>query len=1059
MLQNISSKIKRIIALALIILMASSNMVEVFASSTATVNTSALLLRSEMSTDSTVLIAIPQGENIELEYIAQDWCRVKYGKLSGFVMRKYLIINDYVTTNQSPVTGIDLPTITTKLGDTGNEVLKLQKALNKIGYYNGIMDGSFGKQTEDSVLAFQKSMNLNADGVAGASTISAISTQFNSNNNLNLNVNYNKVNSISEIGGMPNTSKLGDKGQDVVKLQQALNVLGYFNGTIDGSFGTATETALKRFQSNRKMTVDGIAGPGTLYVIFGSNINGSISTQSVQNTVNTIISTVSQGATYNKVKSISEIGTIPNTTKLGDNGLDVAKLQQALNVLGYYNGTIDGNFGAQTENALKRFQTNKKLSADGVAGPGTLSIMFASNTSQNNVQNTVNTASTTTYSTVGSIGEIGGIPNTTKLGDSGIDVAKLQQALNVLGYYSGTIDGNFGAQTETALKRFQTNRKMNADGVAGPGTLSVIFGNTITGANTVNTSNTNSNNTTTSYISGSLNAAAQAQARLTITSLEDIGDTPATSKKGDVGIDVVKLQQALKVSGYYNGTIDGSYGEGTEKAIMTFQKKRSMQDDGIAGLATIRVLFGSKAANASSYVSVLQPEEVTTNNANTSDPNRVPNIDAIGSVPNTSKPGDSGEDVKKLQQALNVLGYYNGIIDSNYGEGTQKAVSAFQRKRGMGDDGIAGPSTIRILFGEKAANANTYVSNNPTTVVTSDEDMGDIYSIADIGVPATSKPGDKGEDVKKLQQALKLLSFYEGATDGSFGEGTKNALIKFQKKRGMNADGVAGPSTIRIIFGEPAANASTYTASNNNSSTSSSSSSSSGNDKNMAGINAIADIGTVPKTSKPGDYSTDVKKLQQALKLLGYFNGKVDSRYGETTKQAVIKFQAKKGMSEDGLAGATTIRLLFGKEAQNAATASNKEYKTEKIDWFNGGNRTIPKKATFYVKDVKTGKVFKAMRWSGASHLDCEPLTKEDTAIMKSIFGGYSWSRRAVLIKYNDHVYAGSMNGFPHGTQTIKNNGFEGHFCIHTSGSKTHGSNKVDSEHQNQVGRALRSTW
>lgn len=945
MLQIISSKIKKIIAIALIILISSSTMSNVFASSTAIVNTSALLLRSDMSTNSTILIAIPQGETLELEYIAQDWCKVKYGKLSGFVMRKYLIINDYVASSQNPITDIDLPNVTTKLGDKGDEVLKLQKALNKIGYYNGAMDGSFGKQTEDSVIAFQKSMNLTADGVAGTSTIAAISKQFIANTNNNLSVNYNKVNSIAEIGTMPNTSKLGDKGQDVVKLQQALNVLGYFNGPIDGNFGLQTEDALKRFQKNRKMTVDGIAGPGTLSVIFGSNINGHIAV--VQNTVNNSTNTFNQENTYNQVNNISEIGSMPNATKLGD---------------------------------------------------------------------------------------------------SGIDVAKLQQALNVLGYYSGTIDGDFGSATELAVKRFQTNRKMKVDGIAGPGTLSVLFGSTITGANaTIVNNNTTS---TTTQVTGSLSSAAKEQQKLTITSIEDIGDTPATSKKGDVGIDVVKLQQALKVSGYYNGTIDGSYGEGTEKAVMNFQRKRSMKDDGIAGPATIRVLFGSKAANAANYVSVLEPEESNTIN----DPNKVSSIDAIGSVPNTSKPGDKGEDVKKLQQALNVLGYYNNIIDSYYGEETEKAVSAFQRKRGMGADGIAGPSTIRIIFGEKAANANTYVSSTPVTVVTSDEDMGDIFSIADIGVPATSKPGDKGEDVKKLQQALKLLSFYEGAIDGSFGEGTKNALMKFQKKRGMNADGVAGPSTIRIIFGEPATNASSYTSSNT-------SGSGSDKDKNMAGINTIADIGSVPKTSKPGDYSTDVKKLQQALKLLGYFNGNVDSRYGETTKQAVIKFQAKKGMSEDGVAGATTIRLLFGKEAQNAATASSKKYKTEKIDWFKGGSRIIPKKAIFQIKDIKTGKVFKAMRWSGMNHMDCEPLTKEDTATMKSIFGGFSWSRRAILIKYNDHVYAASMNGFPHGTQTIKNNGFEGHFCIHTTGSKTHGSNKVDSEHQNQVEKALRSTW
>ena len=78
---------------------------------------------------------------------------------------------------------------------------------------------------------------------------------------------------------------------------------------------------------------------------------------------------------------------------------------------------------------------------------------------------------------------------------------------------------------------------------------------------------------------------------------------------------------------------------------------------------------------------------------------------------------------------------------------------------------------------------------------------------------------------------------------------------------------------------------------------------------------------------------------------------------------------------------------------------------------------------------------------------------------MKSIYGHWSWKRRPVLVKYNGHVYAASMNGMPHGTQTISGNNFDGHFCIHFYGSKTHGSKKVDAMHQNCEAEALKHSW
>ena len=75
---------------------------------------------------------------------------------------------------------------------------------------------------------------------------------------------------------------------------------------------------------------------------------------------------------------------------------------------------------------------------------------------------------------------------------------------------------------------------------------------------------------------------------------------------------------------------------------------------------------------------------------------------------------------------------------------------------------------------------------------------------------------------------------------------------------------------------------------------------------------------------------------------------------------------------------------------------------------------------------------------------------------MKSIYGGsWSWDRRAILVKYNGHVYAASMNGMPHEDDTISDNDFDGHFCIHFTGSKTHGTQRVDEDHQSCVQTAL----
>ena len=328
--------------------------------------------------------------------------------------------------------------------------------------------------------------------------------------------------------------------------------------------------------------------------------------------------------------------------------------------------------------------------------------------------------------------------------------------------------------------------------------------------------------------------------------------------------------------------------------------------------------------------------------------------------------------------------------------------------------------------------------------------------IAGLGsAPGIMRIGDENSDVTKLQQALDILGYYDGKIDGKYGNGTAAAVKEYQKDQGLDADGYAGEMTVRSIFGKCSSRTLTTQPEPGSKAASSGSSTS-----KYETVSSISAIGSAPAKSEEGDSGSDVVKLQQALECLGYYEGNIDGIYGEGTVAAVKRFQTKRGMKADGIAGSSTIRVLFGSVAATSGTTASGSYETEVLDWYaDKVTNVIPKNARFTVKDVATGKTFEMKRWSGGDHMDAEPCSDEDTEILKSVYGGsWSWRRRAILIKYNGHVYAASMNGMPHGTSTVSND-FDGHICIHFKNSKTHGSDKVDPDHQNAIEKASKATW
>lgn len=124
------------------------------------------------------------------------------------------------------------------------------------------------------------------------------------------------------------------------------------------------------------------------------------------------------------------------------------------------------------------------------------------------------------------------------------------------------------------------------------------------------------------------------------------------------------------------------------------------------------------------------------------------------------------------------------------------------------------------------------------------------------------------------------------------------------------------------------------------------------------------------------------------------------------------------------------------------------------IPW-SEANRIFAMYDRALITDVETGLSFGVQRRGGSKHADSQPLTAEDTDIMKKIYGGqWSWERRAIVVTVDGRNLAASMNGMPHAAGAIQNNNFDGHFCIHFLNSRTHGSNQVDAAHQAMIQKA-----
>ena len=273
--------------------------------------------------------------------------------------------------------------------------------------------------------------------------------------------------------------------------------------------------------------------------------------------------------------------------------------------------------------------------------------------------------------------------------------------------------------------------------------------------------------------------------------------------------------------------------------------------------------------------------------------------------------GDKGDNVKYLQYGLHILCYSSNGFDGEFGNGTLTAVKKFQSKYGLVSDGIVGDVTWNTLKNEittiqsqlnkkgfnvgtvdgvaGAATYNSVISFQSKNGLTADGQVGpatwDVLFDTISGGNSYSRilkltsPLMYGEDIRAVQNKLNSLGYVAGTADGYYGNMTRNAVINFQSKKGLAADGDVGPTTWSALFNTSTSGGSGYSR--------------------------------ILKLTSPLMYGEDIKAVQNRLNSLGYNAGTADGYYGNGTRTAVINFQTAKGLDADGDVGPTTWNALF----------------------------------------------------------------------------------------------------------------------------------------------------
>ncbi len=287
----------------------------------------------------------------------------------------------------------------------------------------------------------------------------------------------------------PQYLRIGVRHEIVKKLQERLMELGFMdNDEPTEYYGEVTQQAVKHFQRQNELPMDGIVGDTTWDAIMSTDAKYYAVSKGTQGddiqriqqrlyelgylatadlvTGNFGDSTEAAVLKLQEVNGLSRDGKVgqqtfnllysdeikPNFLSYGEKSDVVLACQERLKELGYLTTTPDGAYGQDTVVAVKQFQARNDQVVDGYLGPSTRMVLNSSEAR----------------------------PNGLMLGERGDSVTRIQQLLSKYGYLSSAnVTGYYGEVTENAVKNFQNRNGLTADGLVGVQTMAKLTGDNV----------------------------------------------------------------------------------------------------------------------------------------------------------------------------------------------------------------------------------------------------------------------------------------------------------------------------------------------------------------------------------------------------------------------------------------------------------------------------------------------------------------------------------------------------------------------------------------------------
>ncbi|MBQ7064657.1 MAG: peptidoglycan-binding protein [Firmicutes bacterium] len=538
---------------------------------------------------------------------------------------------------------------------------------------------------------------------------------------------------VGEISTYPTLTR-GDSGAYVGRLQSWLAELGYEFGGLDEYFGIQTKEAVMQFQKDHKLTESGIVDKITWAALAAvvPSYQEELREREASESGNA-------GTGESGQVQIPDVSRFPQLSK-GSKSTDAVKtLQTWLNTVGYSVGPVDGDFGNQTYNAVRQFQTAKNLTADGVVGQQTwraLAEAYAYATAPAGTGNGENS---------GSNEEPVVTEDPIKITSQPSD---LTAPVGASGFFSVKATG-------TGLTyRWQSSQ----DNGATWSNLSVSTGyNTDTVSFTVLQSfngrlyrcmikDSKGNTVYSNAVKMTVGTPAGTESTIKITSQPSdltapVGASGSFSVKA-TGTGLTYRWQSSQDNGATWSNLSVSTGYNTDTVSFTVLQSfngrlyRCMIKDSKGNTVysnAVKMTVGTASSSGDSGSS-----SGSGSGSGTSSEAGVPDVSKF---PQLSKGSTNTSAVRTLQTWLNAVGYSVGPVDGDFGNQTVNAVKQFQTAKKLTVDGVVGQQTWRALAEAYAKVTQSGSGSSGESGSGSGSDSGSSETTAD-PIKITSQPSN-----------------------------------------------------------------------------------------------------------------------------------------------------------------------------------------------------------------------------------------------------------------------------------------------------------------------------